>query len=135
MLNGPLMITGVQYFSNTRMLILNSKSISINSLASETKWKASTLFIATVGLRMKIKNLLRETGLDIMNRNKHGIFFCNFFYKLSSLQNLGLKDKYIQYIQGALQYSRRLLRSLVYVALCAAINVYVWSKRTWPWRR
>lgn len=81
---------------------------------------------------MKVKNLLRETVLEITNKNKQEIFFCHFFYRLSSLQTLGLKDKYVQYTQGALQYSRRLLRSLVYVVLCAAIKVYVWSKRTQP---
>lgn len=67
------MIMGVQYFPNTRILILNSKSISINSLASESKRKASTtiLFIVTVGLRTKVRNLPRETGLDLDITNKH----------------------------------------------------------------
>lgn len=37
-----------------------------------------------------------------MNKNKH-IFFCHFFFRLSRSQTLGVKDKYIQYIQGALQ--------------------------------
>lgn len=41
---------------------------------------------------MKIKHLLRETGLGITNRNKHDIFFCHFFYRL-----LGLKHKYSTY--------------------------------------
>lgn len=71
-------------------------------MASKRKASTTIVFIVTVGLRTKIKNLHRETGLDLHITNKHDIFFCHFFYRLSALQILGLKDKYIQYIQGAL---------------------------------